>query len=524
MVTARGQIDLGIALDAPPPAVDPVSVVFTLDSSSEDSVVVAARLNMPAHVHVYAAESLFFRFAVTSFAGLSAPVYELPEPSVFHNYDSTSVPVFTGGQVLRVRCGKRADTWRLAGRLRYQACDNSMCFIPKTHEFAFGDGADAGAAAAHDTGDSGAGHWRELLEEFEQTGSVGGYQSAERFAAFLADPGTQPVSGLAGRSLVMILALLLLGGFLLNLTPCVLPMLPITLAVIGAGAQARSKLRGLLVGGVYAAGMTLAYGVAGAAVVASGATFGVVNSSPVFNLAMAVVFAALALAMFEVLHVDLSRFRSGLRPGGSGGKLVGAFVLGALTAVLAGACVAPVVISVVVYATDLYARGQPLALLLPFVLGLGMALPWPFAGAGMAFLPKPGAWMAWVRNLFGVAILGVALWYGYTGVRMLLPQDAGSAGAERTDNGLQWHSSLAEGLEWGLAEGKPVLVDFWATWCKNCHVMEATTMRDPAVVEQLLRYVLVKYQAEDPGAEPAASVLKGFGVVGLPTYVVLMPR
>jgi thiol:disulfide interchange protein len=302
-------------------------------------------------------------------------------------------------------------------------------------------------------------------------------------------------------------------------------MLPITLAVIGAGAQARSRMRGLAVGTVYGAGMAISYGAAGAAVVVSGATFGALNSSASFNLAIAVLFVVMSLAMFDIVHIDFTRFRGTAGGGGKRG-LAGVFVLGVVTALLAGACVAPVVISVVVYATAAYAEGSVAALLLPLLLGVGMALPWPLAGAGLSLLPKPGGWMVWVRNGFGVAILAIALYYGYTGVQLLrtaLPPEQAAATGSSHGEGLEWGTSLVEGLERGLEEGRPVFVDFWATWCKNCHAMDATTFRDSAVVAELKRYVLVKYQAEKPKESPAREILRAFSVIGLPTYAVLEP-
>ena len=87
------------------------------------------------------------------------------------------------------------------------------------------------------------------------------------------------------------------------------------------------------------------------------------------------------------------------------GTFVTSFVMGTIAAILAGACVAPVVIQVVLFASNLYATGTTIALALPFVLGLGMAVPWPIAGAGLASLPKPGRWMIRVKQGFGVVIL-----------------------------------------------------------------------------------------------------------------------
>src|SRR6185436_12969531 len=98
--------------------------------------------------------------------------------------------------------------------------------------------------------------------------------------------------------------------------------------------------------------------------------------------------------------------------GGGRGSLALAFGMGAIAALLAGACVAPVVIQVVLFSSNLYAQGSVIALGLPFVLGIGMAIPWPIAGAGLTRLPKPGAWMVRVKQALGIVILATAAYYG----------------------------------------------------------------------------------------------------------------
>jgi thiol:disulfide interchange protein len=103
---------------------------------------------------------------------------------------------------------------------------------------------------------------------------------------------------------------------------------------------------------------------------------------------------------------------------------VAAFVAGAVSAILAGACVAPILIAVLLLTTDYVAEGAYWALCLPFVLGLGMAAPWPIAGAGLTFLPRPGAWMVWVKKIFAVIVLLFAGYYGWTAVKTVLPLTA----------------------------------------------------------------------------------------------------
>ena len=189
---------------------------------------------------------------------------------------------------------------------------------------------------------------------------------------------------------------------------------------------------------------------------------------------------------------------------------------------------APVLISVLLLAADLYARGQAAGLLLPFLLGAGMALPWPFAGAGLAFLPKPGRWMNRVKYAFGVLILLMALWYGYLGITLVQarvsPDSVTAHEAVELAAKAGWRTSLDEGLALARRERKPVFIDLWASWCKNCLKMEKATFQDAGVRARLDGYVRIKYRAEDLGDPAVKAVMDHFGAVGLPTYVILQPK
>jgi thiol:disulfide interchange protein len=161
------------------------------------------------------------------------------------------------------------------------------------------------------------------------------------------------------------------------------------------------------------------------------------------------------------------------------------------------------------------------------LLGIGMAVPWPIAGAGIAALPRPGAWMVRIKQVFGVVILATAAYYGYTAYgifanRWVDPAQVASSVEEKLKEG--WYSSLGAGLAEAKREGKPVLIDFWATWCKNCLVMDNTTLKDPAVVGALDQYVKIKFQAEDPDVSPSKELLDYVGGIGLPTYAILEPK
>jgi thioredoxin:protein disulfide reductase len=442
-------------------------------------------------------------------------------------------------------------------RFRYQACNDRLCFAPVTadvrwtldvvaastpvtrqhgdlfKQIAFGTGApppqeDEPAPILPEPTNASA--TPATLDDFAVVASSGGYMNTEAFLSFVrnAERGVKETGWFEGRGPLAILLLVLVGGMALNLTPCVLPMIPINLAIIGAGAKASSRSRGFVLGGVYGAAMAVVYGILGLIVILTAGTFGTINASPWFNVAIALVFIALALAMFDVFEIDFSRFSSAVGTGGAGrGSLALAFGMGAVAALLAGACVAPVVIQVVLFSSDLYAQGTVIALGLPFVLGIGMAIPWPIAGAGLTQLPKPGAWMVRVKQALGVIILATAAYYGYLAYTLFSDRwvDAGavtsSVEAMLKDG---WHASLDEGLAEARRDRKPVLVDMWATWCKNCLTMDKTTLADPAVKSALDGYVKVKFQAEHLDESPAREVIERLGGIGLPTYAILRPE
>ena len=461
---------------------------------------------------------------------------------------------FVIGAALRVDASLAPGAYVVPGTLRYQACNDRMCFNPTNASVRFdvtvapdsqplavvrpdlfaglamadpGGSAPAPAASAALLDDLSV---MTALGDFEVLGSTGGYLNAEAFLDFMAasESGEGERGWFEGRGPLAILLLILVGGLALNLTPCVLPMIPINLAIIGAGAKAGSRARGFALGSAYGAAMALVYGALGLVVILTAGSFGTINASPWFNVGIAALFVVLGLAMFDVVAIDFSRLQSRFTAGANrAGSFVAAFGMGAVAALLAGACVAPVVIQVIVFSSNLYGTGATLALALPFVLGVGMALPWPIAGAGLSWLPKPGAWMVRVKHAFGVFILGTAVYYGYLGYglfaqRWVDPEEVASSVQALLDEG--WHASLGQGLAAAKAEDKLVLVDMWATWCKNCLTMDRTTLKAPAVEAGLEEYVKVKFQAEDLDASPARDVLKHLDGIGLPTYAILRPR
>ena len=544
--TARPGTTIRVGLDVPIP-----KGLHVQSNKPRDPALIPARLTFESVPGVTVTEVVFPKTVDIDLLGFDEPA-----------------AVFEGGTVIgvTVQLDKSVPNGPLTipGRFRYQACDDSSCFPPitvpvswtievsptggrgpadhadtfRTIAFGTGDPPPAPVAATatplpNTTGSASTLSDAQLLalfDEFEVRGVAGGYMSSEQFLTFIdnAEKGIKPEGLFANRGPVAILALVFLGGLALNLTPCVLPMIPINLMIIGAGARSGKRGRGFILGSSYGVAMAAVYGILGLVVILTAGTFGTINASPWFNVGIAALFVVLGLAMFDVISIDFSRYSSSIQfSQESRGSVALAFGMGSVAALLAGACVAPVVIQVIVFASDMYAKGSAAALALPFVLGLGMALPWPLAGAGFSALPKPGAWMVRVKQAMGVFILASAAYYGYVAYgifasRWVDPATVSASVNELLESG--WHSSLGEGLQTAKRENQPVLVDFWATWCKNCLTMDKTTLASEPVKNKLSGYVKIKFQAEDPESAPAKDLLRRVGGVGLPTYAILRKK
>ena len=334
-----------------------------------------------------------------------------------------------------------------------------------------------------------------------------GYMKPEAMTAFLR---SQPsgADALENHALIVVLLLILAGGLLANLTPCVLPLVPVNLVLVGRGWRR---------GAAYGLGIAIAYGMLGVAAAFGGMAFGTIQSSPWFSLLVAIVFTMLGLAMSEVFFIDFTKYRSRVTGGGNKIRgLGGVFLLGVGAAVLAGACVEPILLATLVLTAKWCAAGKTWAVVLPFILGVGMGLPWPFAAAGLSVLPKPGAWMRWVNRIFALVLFGMAVWYGrlaWTGFRGPAAETAADHLAATPET---WEAVFAG----AQAKGRPVFVDVWASWCKNCLAMERTTFRAPEVVRALAPFTVVRLQAEDPAAFQKLKDFAGLGIKGFPAFVI----
>jgi thiol:disulfide interchange protein DsbD len=205
------------------------------------------------------------------------------------------------------------------------------------------------------------------------------------------------------------------GGVLTSLTPCVYPMIPITAAIVGGqtAGQPVSRLRPVLLTFTYVVGLAMVYSALGVFAGLTGTLFGSVSTNPWLYFAMANVLVLAALSMLDVVPIRLpAGIMSRAATMGTAGRFSGAFLMGAMSGLVAAPCSAPVMAAVLTWVTVTHSAGLGFLYLLTFSLGMCALLVVVGLSTGsLARLPRAGAWMVTVKRIFALVMLGAAEYY-----------------------------------------------------------------------------------------------------------------
>ncbi len=474
-------------------------------------------------------------------AGWSAgkPVYP-PSQLVKLTFSEEKLAVFEGRWVITVPVRAGAGTARpetLRGVVEAQACNNQLCLAPVEVPFSVS----LTAAPAQSAGDAGA---------------------SPAAGATTSNPAPPPVAGgipggFANTGLLLQLAVVFLAGLALNLTPCVYPLIPITVGFFAAQKQG-SRARAWLLAATYVVGMSVTYSALGVLAALSGSLFGAALQSPWVVGLIVVVLLALAASMFGVWELRVPAWATRVSGGRTGAA--GALVMGLVVGLVAAPCIGPFVLGLLTYVGQ---RHDPwLGFALFFTLSLGLGLPYLLLGAftgALDRLPNSGAWMVGVRQLFGVLLIALAVYFA----RPLLPLPAGAllfagtlvlggayllvvarpgheqasvdrfmrlasaavlvAGVvllpARTHTGvgeIAWQPYDEGAVRAALAGAKPVVLDFSASWCLPCKELDEKTFSQPEVASRLAGLALFKVDLTT--SNPATEALRTrYEVAGVPT-------
>lgn len=346
------------------------------------------------------------------------------------------------------------------------------------------------------------------------------------------------------------------GGLALNLTPCVYPLIPITVGYF-TGQRQTGRVQVAALSLVYLLGIAITYSAVGVAAALSGRMLGFLLQKPSVLLLFSGLMLALAAAQFGLFDLQTPSFVFSRRQGLPKG--LQALSMGLAAGIVAAPCIGPFVLGLLLYVGR---TRDPLTGFTMFLtLALGLGLPYFVLGLftdALRSLPRSGAWMVGVKKAFGFVLLGLALSfakpllggriYGY-GMAVLAVAAVGALLLDRTLRGFarratamgvavaglvalgllpetagsapDWTPYSAVALERAKADGKPVLIDFYADWCLPCKELDAMTFSRPEVREAARDVLMVKADVTLDSSEASRDGLERFAVEGVPTIVFL---
>jgi len=366
------------------------------------------------------------------------------------------------------------------------------------------------------------------------------------------------------KGLLISLILIFIGGLGLNLTPCVYPLIPITIGYFG-GQAASKKGKKLLMAFLYIMGMTLVNSTLGTVAALTGGMLGSFLANPVVLVFIALVMITLALSMFGLYEIQPPAFI--LRLGANIGEgYFGALLIGMTMGLVAAPCIGPFVIGLLTYVAT---TGNPfIGFAMFFTLSLGLGIPFmilAFFSSKISSLPKSGRWMVGIRMFFGFILVAMAIYFLYPLLRSTLSKLIYSLYAlgigiylilfnktapeskafnyikniiaiilifisgwmikpvEQKEK-LEWFDYNETILEQSIQWKKPVIIDFYADWCIPCKELESITFTDERVINLAKNFTLIKVDITI-GDDPIKKELKKkYDIKGVPTIIFISPE
>jgi thioredoxin:protein disulfide reductase len=468
---------------------------------------------------------------------------------------------FAGGEALLVYSGRvpvyldirassnlQPGTYEMTGRARVQACDDMNCLAPSNLPVTITmEVVEKGTAiiAAN----------KQVFEDYEQGQTAAGLSvqpgSANEIEAMFRD-----------RGLILAFLALFFIGLALNLTPCVYPMLSVTVSIFG-GQNDPNLLRVFSKAVVYVLGIATMYSILGVLASFSGELFGSWLQNPWVLGGIGVLLFVLALSMFGLYEIQVPYWLSSRIGTGSSTGYIGVYISGLVVGIFAAPCIGPPIIALLAF---IGAQGDPVfGFWSFFILSMGLGLPYLILGTFSGLLPKlpkSGVWMVWVKKVFGVVLVALALFYlsmpfipvsdaywviplsfiiGGVYLGFLEPSGRGTPvfskvkmafGTVSVVIGIIFVMNLQkEGMEWDaydearLAQARtdsvPVVLDFYADWCIPCLELERITFTDSRVIEATQDMVRLKVDLTHFDSPESEEIRRQYNVAGVPTIVFL---
>lgn len=452
--------------------------------------------------------------------------------------------------VLKVSRDMAIGEHKIVGKLQVQACDDQVCLAPSTMD---------------------------MVIPFEVVGfnqsitpmntdlflSVSGTTSGVSAASSASSYDNEIANVFEKKGVVLALLGIFVIGLALNLTPCVYPMLSVTVSLFGTQTDAKT-LRVFLKALTYVLGIATMYSILGVAAALSGGLFGGVLQSPWILTAIAVLLFGLALSMFGLYELQMPYWLTSKLGGTTTTGTIGIYLSGLVVGVFAAPCIGPPIIALLAFVGT---KGDPVfGFWVFFVLSLGLGAPYLILGTFSSLLkkiPKSGVWMVWVKKIFGVVLIGAALFYLglalfpkltayvvpltlciggiYLGFLERSGRDtrllqriqwalgtvavlfAAISFQELQKPGMDWQPYSPQKMENARLANKLVIMDFYADWCIPCLELDRRTFTDSKVVKVTQDFVKLKVDLTHFDSPETKKLRQKFNISGVPTIIFLAP-
>ncbi|TRZ64508.1 protein-disulfide reductase DsbD [bacterium] len=490
--------------------------------------------------------------------------YFPPDKLLKFEFSDNKVRVYEGefiaAMVLKPSEGLKDGEYKLTIKFIYQSCNNTTCFPPQTVSIDV-------RIKINNQNPSKVFTNKDVFTRIDFTRPVSSLTDVKstgdtKLTEYTRQEGQNPDEGkveniIKEKGIFLGILLIFIWGLALNLTPCIYPLIPITISYFGAQASG-NKFRSIMMGVFYALGMSVTYSLLGLVAALTGSILGTALQNPLVIIFIALIFIALASSMFGLWEI---RVPQKLAVAGNQNRsgLFGSLLMGLLVGFIAAPCIGPIVLSLLVYVGKL---GNPLiGFLLFFILSMGLGVPYIFLAAfssSINKLPRSGEWMIGVKLIFGFVLLIMALntlgpiipkdifavmfplviiFSGfylivvdrkgnnspiYTRIKQILAVCGIIYGAwilkpESEANKVEWKMiNTLENIEISIKTGnKPVMIDFYADWCAQCKELDQYTYTDKDVSELSKSFNTIKIDL----TKENKPITDRFNIKGLPVVI-----
>lgn len=535
-----------------------------------DSVFIALKLSIKEKFHINSinvSDPSLIKTSITSGSEefLLETVYFPNDKEYKFEFSDTKVKVYEGdafaGLKFKIKQGLADGNYNIPLKIYYQACDDKVCYPPKTITFDV-------PVTINSTTQGNLINTTEIskvvfnnpltVSQNQNTNSKSTETKLTENVRTEAPPEENQVAQFVEeKGMFVALILIFLGGLALNLTPCVYPLIPITISYFGAQSSG-SKGQSILMGVSYALGMSVTYSALGLFAALTGSLLGTALQNPIVIIGVALILIILGTSMFGLFEIKIPQ-KLALAGNKNRSGYFGSFLMGLLVGFIAAPCIGPFVLSLLLYVGQI--GSAVTGFLMFFVLAMGLGFPYIFLAASSSALnklPRSGEWMIGVKIIFGLILFGMAI----NTLSPVIPKDiykilfpvyiiASGAYLILIDkNGLSskvytkikyiiaivaifwgtWNlkpSDATEQYKWVyhnsvqsietsiIEEKKPVIIDFWADWCAQCKELDEFTYTDKEIIDLSSNFNNIKIDLTQENQEISSK----YGILGLPVVI-----